>query len=310
MGLSYSITTSRYELAELDSIASLWNANAAGRHAFFPWSGQLLQLIFTASHADRCSFLCEAAVDGRVVGFAHATYMYEYGYAPGGAVEALLVDKQYRNQGIGSRLLAMATDALERVTPRLELIDAMGAWPYGCVYTTLADGSERSGIFAEEPELKRLFSRAGFNERRPSLVMRAPTRPVEVPIPVWMQCHTGMRRCDTWLDNVFRSRELWDHNLVDWKGSILSRAIYGFMPGESKQEGKNIYSLFGVNTPPFSRGKGHASKNIDHLLAHVGALGGDEVEIHVYADNDPALALYAKCGFKELNRTMMMQREL
>ncbi len=310
MGLSYSITTSGYDLAKLTNMATLWNRNASGRHAFFHWSGQLLQVVFTASHAERCSILCEAMIDDTLVGFAHATYMYEYGYAPGGAIEALLVDKDHRNQGIGSRLLAMATDALERVTPRLELIDAMGAWPYGCIYTTLADGSERSGIFHEEQGLKRLFSRAGFNERRPSLVMRAPTLQTVESTPVWLHYHTAARRCDTWLDNVFRTRELWDHNLLDWKGSILSRAIYGFMPGESKQEGKNIYSLFGVNTPPFSRGKGNATKNITHLLAHLGSLGGDEVEIHVYADNDPALALYNKCGFKELHRTMMMQREL
>lgn len=308
MELAIGQWTGGYGPEPLGEIAALWNRNAADRHGFFPWSGELLHQAFRACGMVDNSRLVEARVDGALVGFAHATWMREYGYPPGGSIEAVMVDRQWRKRGVGTALVDTALNLLDLAAPGLELVDALGAWPYGALYTCLADGSERSGVFSTQPDLYALFEKAGFKPARKSLVMRAEARAATRPMSLLMRVRTRQRTEDTWLDRAFRARELWDHNLIDWKGNLLSRAIYGFMPGESAQEGENIYSLFGVNTPEIFRGSGFAGLNIDHLLGHVASLGGDQVELHVYADNEPALALYRRAGFREVAETVMMLR--
>ncbi len=310
MNISIGGWSKNYDSVALNELAALWNANASGRHGFFPWSGELLRQTWLKDNMAANSRLLEARLDDALVGFCHVTWMREYGYPAGGAVEALLVGAPYRNNGIGGALLNAGLAMLAAHAGSLQLIDAMGAWPYGFLYTTLADGSERSGVFSDQPGLKSLFRQAGFEDARKSMVMRAlaPFRAPRTEPGRWTQVEK--RRDATWLDRVFRMRELWGHNLYDRHGNLLSRAIYGFMENESRQEGKTIYSVFGVNTPAAMRGKGYAAYNIASLLHHVGSLGADIVELHVYNDNTPATALYRRTGFTPIADTMMMLRRM
>lgn len=295
---------------DLDRIARLWNNNVAGRHAFYPWTGERLHRLLTASGKPVGTIM--AAFDGdALIGFSHANQVIEEGYPVVGCVEAVLVDAAYRRKGIGGGLLAAALGVIQGYRPRPQFADALGAWPFGYVYNTLADGSERSGVFQDDAPLYRLFRRADFQPVRRSFVMRAELAGVDgKPTPPGSGFYVG-KRCDmTWLDRVFRGRELWDFDLARSDGRVLSRAIFGFMENESLREGQAIFSLFGVNTPRDLQNKGYASINLSNLMAHVRSLGGDALEIHVYADNEPALALYRRLGFRQLAETMMMHKKL
>ena len=294
----------------LDEIAGLWNRNAGSRHAFFPSTGALLRREWLAGGMVSTSRLLEARLDGRLVGFAHFSWMREHGYPHAGVVEAILVDAEFRGKGVGTTLLARGIEALRGIEPGLAFVDALGAWPCGFLYTCLADGSERSGVFSGEPALASLFFRAGFREARRSLVMRAPAVASGRVPPPGIGVRVSRRGSDTWLDRVFRARECWDHDLADRRGDVLSRAIYGHMPGESLAEGRTLFSLFGVNTPTHCRRRGWAEHNIGLLLGHVAGLGCDCVELHVYTDNVPALALYRRTGFTEIADTAMMHLPL
>ncbi|MDR0363207.1 MAG: GNAT family N-acetyltransferase [Planctomycetota bacterium] len=295
--------------AALEEVADLWNRNAQDRHAFYPWTGALLGRVIGQGYLPDCGGRAfEARDDDVLVGFIHITTMREFGYPPAGSVEALIVDAQYRRRGIGSELTREALGWLESLYPDIVHVDAMGAWPCGHMYTVLADGSERSGVFSSESALYRLFERFDFEPVRKSLIMRVPTTRAQSRLLFGGQTLIERRNTCTWLDQVFRARELYDHNLYDRIGYLLSRAIFGYMPGESMREGKKIYSLFGVNTPEGRRNKGYASANLSLLLKHIGQIGGDLVELHVYADNLPALALYRRLGFKKVADSMMMHR--
>lgn len=295
----------------LEEITALWNANAVGRHAFYPWTGKRLAAVLAADGKGLGKIIAARAANGELLGWTHVSLMDETGYMRAGVVEMLLVDERSRNRGIGTGLLRAGLEILQARRPQPVLIDALGAWPYGCVYNTLADGSERSGLFLSDARLFRLFRRAGFEPVRKSLVMRARTAGIAThPEPPGTRFFVAKRRETTWLDRVFRGRELWDHILVNRDGGILSRAIFGLMEGESREEKRIIFSLFGVNTSEESRNRGYATTNITRLMAHVEKLGCEFMELHVYADNLPARALYRRLGFVDVAETMMMHKKL
>lgn len=311
--MAYTITErgGMFDAAGFADIADLWNRNARSRHAFHPWTGELLASRLTAAGRPLGRILEARTEDGALAGFAHVTVLREDGYPNAGVLEMLLVDRAHRRRGVGGRLLDRAVDTLRAVSPRPGFIDALGAWPFGYAYNTLADGSERSGVFLREEDLYRLFLRAGFNPVKKSVVMRADLAQADPrPLPPGTGFYIAPRRDATWLDRVFRGRELWDHDLAQADGRILSRAIFGLMDGESAEEEKVVFSLFGVNTPRLQQRKGYAGVNLSRLMEHIRQLGGDFLELHVYADNEPALALYDGLGFKPLAETMMMHKLL
>lgn len=298
-----------FSTAALDEIARLWNANAAGRHAFFPWTGDLLRTQLAPNDRMSGRLLTARSGDGLLLGFVHVNQVLEDGYPWAGVVEAILVDVAFRNRGIGASLLDAALSAIGEFRPRPEFADALGAWPFGYAFNILMDGSERSGVFLSEPAIYRLFRRVGFQPVKKSIVMRAELSGVEGrPIPRGAGFYIAKRTERTWLDRVFRGRELWDHDLSRWDGRLLSRSIFGFMEGESKHEGRALFSVFGVNTPRDLQRRGYAGVNLSHLMAHARELGGELMELHVYADNEPALALYRSLGFKPVGETVMMHK--
>ena len=298
-----------FTAGDLDEVARLWNGNAAGRHAFYPWTGEILAGLLAPEGKPVGALLAARSADGELAGFVHVNQVREDGYPWAGVVENIMVDAAHRGRGVGGRLLDEGLRRIAGFRPRPDFVDALGAWPFGYAFNVLADGSERSGVFLREEALYRLFRRAGFQPVRKSLVMRAELFGVAGrPLPPGTGFYIGKRTENTWLDRVFRGRELWDHEFVRGDGRILSRAIFGLMEGESRQERRAIFSLFGVNTPRDMQQKGYAGMNISHLMTHVRDLGGEVMELHVYADNEPALALYRGLGFREVAETMMMHR--
>ncbi|MCC8108265.1 MAG: GNAT family N-acetyltransferase [Planctomycetes bacterium] len=312
MEIEFSEASRPFSREILEDIARTWNANAAGRHAFFPWTGELLSNQLTNPDGSAVGRLLLARTgNGDLIGFAHVNQIREDGYPSAGDVEILLVDAGYRKRGIGGGLLDRAVASASAWRPAPGFLDALGAWPFGYGFTGIVDGSERSGVFLREEAAYRLFLRHGFAPVRKSLVMRADlTRVTPRPLPQGSGFYIARRTENTWLDRVFRQRTLWDHELVRTDRRILSRAIFGFMEELSTAEGRAVFSVFGVNTPRDMQGKGYAGVNISHMLDHIRGLGADLAELHVYADNVPALALYHSLGFRVVAETMMMHRKL
>lgn len=311
MNYSVELWDKGHSPAALDEVARLWNANAAGRHAFFPWTGEMLARQLVERGEFIGTLLAARNGDGGLLGFAHVSQVRENGSPWAGVVENIMVDACHRRQGMGDALLSAALGVIATFRPRPDFVDALGAWPFGYAFNTLADGSERSGVFLSDPALYRLFRRAGFHPARKSLVMRAELATIAGrPIPRGGGFYIGRRTENTWLDRVFRGRELWDHDMTLSDGRLLSRSIFGYMKNESRQEGRAIFSLFGVNTPRDVQGKGYAGVNLSHMMMHVRDLGGEAMELHVYADNEPALRLYGGLGFKPVAETMMMHKLL
>ena len=311
--MDFHIRTAMPDMQSLEQVARLWNNNAAGRHAFFPWTAELLRRLLTDERGAPVGHLL-LAVDAKdeAVGFLHYNQVIEDGYPWAGVIEAVLVDAPWRGHGVGTALLDAALRDMDTFRLRPDFVDALGAWPFGYAFNALADGSERSGVFLSEPAVYRLFRRAGFEPVRKSIVMRSVLSEAAFrETPDNCGYHIEKRSERTWLDRVFRGRELWDHDLCRFQdGRVLSRCIFGFMENESRHEKQAVFSVFGVNTPADMQRKGYAGVNISHLMRHLIQMGGEVLELHVYADNTPALALYTSLGFKPIAETAMMHKRL
>ncbi|MBN1257518.1 MAG: GNAT family N-acetyltransferase [Planctomycetes bacterium] len=301
--------------SELGDITKLYNNALRGIHGFFPITRRFFRRRILESRFFQPELFLLARADDRIVGMAHAAILGEPCYEQGGVVEMLAVHQDFRKQGIGGHLL---DEVMLRFKSRMvPLIDGGGSFPFSPFYATLLGGSERSGPEVNNLAALALFESRGFFRSRESLIMVADLQTdageTEEPSKA-KQDNLEMRIIPrtpdaTWLDYVFRGWRL--NNSVLLKPGdkkIYSRAIFALMPGLSQQNGKKTYAIFGVNTPPELRGKGWATIHLQRLKQHLRLQGAEALELHVYSDNVPAVRLYQKTGFKEIQRTIMMRK--
>jgi len=291
-------------------VAALWNQAFAGHHGFFPISADLLWRRVIALARFKPERFLVATIAGEIVGFLHHDEVREASYTPAAVIEAFGVAPPYRRRGIGSALLAAALADIKEGD--LAFIDGGGAWPYSPFYATLIDGSERSGLFQNNTAALRLLARQGFAPDRESIVMRRDLHD-DIPaatIPSMLKAVEMVREGNScWLDFVFRGWRLTDHDLCA-NNRPVTRAIYSRMDGVSDYSGREIYAIFGVYTEEGSRRQGLAFCNLAAVLRRLRGLGAAEAELHVYADNAPAVNLYRKLGFREVARTVAMRKPM
>lgn len=299
----------------LPETVALWNASAADCHGFYPLTEDIFRRHVLWSPGFSPERLIVAGYHGALVGLLHYDIVDVFPYPRAGVISAVMVHPDYRQNGFAAAMLQEAVERLER--QGVAMIDALGAWPYSSYYVGLIDGSERAGVDLRNSAAQWLFSRAGFRKRRPSLIMRAPIPPASAlaeepellarPSAELVYCQPRDGKT-TWLDRAFRHWQAFDHVLLNEHGRVLSNAIYARMDGYSEYVGKEVYSVYGVNTPEFCRRQGYAAENLRRMQARLASLGGQEMEIHTYADNFPAIRLYESVGFRKIGETVIMRR--
>ncbi len=312
---TWDLSTFRSGLFAHDAqrIVELWNRAAQDLHGFFPLTRSLFVRRIVRAACFRPEHLLVARVGPRIVGMLHRHTVEEPYYTPAGVVEMVLVDPDFRRQGLADALLAETLACF--VAEGVSLVDGFGSWPYSPFYATLIDGSERSGVFLDCKGLLRLFLKHGFRRTRESLLMRCSLADNLPPLPERLAPHlaktnvhwTCRQSPDTWLDFVFRGWRLYEHALTDPRGVLLSRAITARMDGLSDHTRREFRAVFGVNTPETLRGRGWATLNLHQLLTRLRADGAAEAELHVYADNEPAVRLYRRLGFETVARTVALR---
>lgn len=296
--------------SDLAGIVELYNAALNEVYGFFPLTAKrFARRVLRSPHFQPELFLL-AFAGKRCVGMLHAAALREPCHETGGTVELIAVHPAFRGNGIGTALLE---EGLRRLrTTGMPQCDGGGAFPFSPFYSTLLDGSERSGLALDNAPALALFERQGFQRGRISTVMRATLADRPEPAPPGHALQRVSRKPEgTWLDHVFRGWSLTDSRLVEaGTGTVRTRAIYAPMPDLSAREGQRLYALFGVHTPRAFRGQGWATRHFQALLPHLRRCGADAVELHVYADNAPAVRLYRRAGFAPCTQTVILRRAL
>jgi ribosomal protein S18 acetylase RimI-like enzyme len=307
-----------YREQDLGSLTQLWNVAATAAHGFFPLRAADLAEHFTVSFFNPEQLLL-GFYDQRLVAFLHYDLIRVAPYPCAGTIAAVATHPDYRRRGLATTLLATAIAKLTH-TPAT-FIDALGAWPYSSFYTGLIGGSERAGIAAADVATLGLFRKFSFVPGKRSLLMRArltaplasaAVAPQAVAAPlanlVW---GTQSRRLGrTWLDVCFRRWTASNYALRSPAGEGLSYAIAARWRGYSEFYQREIYSVYGVMTPEEWRRRGYARENFRRLMNYLAVRGARELELQVYADNAPAVALYRGLGFMPQGEAVALRRAL
>ena len=295
-----------YQDSFLPDIVKIWNETMRQQHGFFPLTENDLLTHYSSSKRFKPEHLLIANNGTHNVGFIHFDIVDIQPYAKAGVISALAISPDYQLEGIGSTLLVEAIKILKH--NKISFIDAGGAWPYSSFYATLIDGSEKAGINLKNKGARWLLNKYSFKEERESLTMQYQLKEHNMTTEQnWLVYNQSRQGKNTWLDDCFRNWKLYDHALISPSGKVLTRAIYGRMTGESNYLNKEKYTLFSVATPPAQQGRGLATTNLNLISNKLKTKGVDEIELHVYADNLPAIKLYNKIGFKETGRTVIMR---
>jgi ribosomal protein S18 acetylase RimI-like enzyme len=302
--------------SDLVEVVNLYNLTMIGVHGFHPVTlKEFGERVIKCRHFKPELFLI-AQLGDEIIGMCHAVTARESGSPEGGAIEMVAVHPRHQGRGVGTSLVRDAAKALRK--ENIYTIDGGGTFPFSPCYSTLLDGSERSGPELTNRSFIKILEKCGFKKGRTSLVMRADLSQ-ELPeldgrfAEMFETSHyavSAREGKDTWLDYVFRGWDLFDSSLSGAADNELSsRAIFGLMPELSRFEKKNIYAVFGVNTPEKKRGQGWATLHFRELRKYLKSLGADVLELHVYEDNEPAVKLYRTSGFEEIGNTVAMSMQ-
>lgn len=300
--------------SDLTKVVNLYNVSMISVYGYHPVTIEQFEDRIVKSIKFKPHLFLVAHIGDDIVGMCHGAVVREAGQGDAGVIEMVAVHPKHQSRGIGTSLVLETLKLLRK--EGVSYVDGGGTYPFSPFYSTMLDGSERSGPEITNKSFLKILEKMGFKYGRRSLIMRANLSAGLPPLSDELQdilkaSHYSVearKAKNTWLDFVFRGWALNDSSLFDSSSrELLSRAIFGLMPGLSRFEKKNVYAVFGVNTPANKRCKGLATVHFRELRKYLKSIGGSFMELHCYEDNLPAIKLYEKSGFQEVGRTVSMQ---
>jgi ribosomal protein S18 acetylase RimI-like enzyme len=302
-------------------LAEIWRDQPPQRGRMPAVTACLLeQLVYSKPYFDP-SGLIVALRDNIVVGFVHA------GFGPNeeenaidtdsGTTYQLLLRGDNRDEGLARELLARSEAYLRERGAKL--IYAGGIRPLNAFYLGLYGGSELPGVLVADTVFHNACSQSGYREidRVPILELdlacfRTPItrnqrqlrREVvcqEIPSPPprswWEACTTGaFERIRFLLTRPSSCEPLSD--VWFWDVEPLSTAW-----------GRPTAGMFDLSVGTDQRRKGLATFLLGEAFERLRSRGILLVEAQTMQQNTPALALYAKLGFKQVDEGIVYRKE-
>lgn len=146
--------------SDLIEVVNLYNMSMIGVHGFHPVKLSYFEDRVIKCHHFKNNLFLVAEAENKIVGICHAATARESGYHDAGTVEMLAVHPKYQGRGIGSALVRDAVTTLRK--ENIYRIDGGGTFPFTPCYSTLLDGSERSGPELTNRSFIRVLEKCGF----------------------------------------------------------------------------------------------------------------------------------------------------
>jgi GNAT superfamily N-acetyltransferase len=268
--------------------------------------------------------LIVAERDGRVVGFVHAGFGPDLPVSQArpfqlsceiGTTAMLIVEPGLGDEDVAVGLLAAAEEFLRARGARV--LYAGGLFPLNPFYWGVYGGSEGSGILSNH----RLFHRAaiarGYEPAGTTVLLEA-----DLGQPDPRDPRTPLIRRQTQVEFVedalppqwWQNLAIGDFPLSDAlllaksDGRVLARASTWDMRWFGREENRSRAGLLDVHVPAEHRRKGYARFLVGEILRRARANLVHCFEVQTFAENHPALALYASLGFVPFEQSTLYRR--
>lgn len=304
------------------ALAELWCNQPPQRGLVQPMTTDLLErTVFSKPYFDRDG-LTVAFDEGRLVGFAHAGF----GCSPDGArldrelgVVCLLMVASHDSQDeIAAELMAASERYL--IQRGAKQLIAGGVYPANPFYLGLYGGSHSPGILESDSRAREYFAAAGYEEAASRAIMQRRLAGFRLPVD---RQQREIRRQYCVEETIDPPTASW------WEACTIGQTTRTLYQLVTKRGGESCGSLVAWDMEPIAsswgvRAAGMMELRIDREQRNRGLgtfLAGETlrqleakavtlVEVQILADNNPALAMFKKLGFQQVDRGIVLQKSV
>jgi ribosomal protein S18 acetylase RimI-like enzyme len=283
-------------------------------------AGLLEQLIFSKPYFDPAGLIV-AVQENEVVGFAHAGFGANEDETQitreTGTTHQLLLRADYRQDGLADELLVRAESYLR--DRGAKVVYAGGIRPMNAFYLGLYGGSELPGVLLTDPILGATCMRGGYREIDRVHILQLDLACFRPPITREQRQLRRDAVCHETYDPPVRS--WWEAVTIgDYERLRLSLtsasnsqplATVDFWDIEplSTSWGVATAGMLDLRVESECRRKGLATYLLSEAFGRLRARGIVCVEAQTMQHNQPALALYAKLGFKKVDEGVVYRKD-
>lgn len=259
--------------------------------------------------------------DDRPVGFAHA------GFGPNeaqndvdtelGTTYLLLTQPDCEQQEAAAGLLTRCEEYLTRRGAKV--LYAGGITPLDAFYLGLYGGSELPGVLASDTLLDELYRSRGYREIDRVVVLHGDLHALDVPVT--RQQMQIRRRMQVHIQHDPPAGSWWEAStmghfdttrfeLVARDGSPMQTyALVRNMELVPVLGGGRSVGLMQLEVDTSHRRQGLATFLLSEMFHHLSRQGVTDIEVQTMKNNTPALSLYQKLGFQQVNEGVVFRKD-
>ncbi len=301
-------------------LAEIWRAHSNHRGWMQPMSAAVLErFVFSRPSFDRQGLIV-AVDEAKVLGYAHAGF----GWSVDGStlstdqgVTCLVLMRPEAPASVAAELVARSEIYLRQCGAAM--LFGGGNYPMAPFYFGLYGGSEPSGILDSDPRMQAVFEDAGYQVVKRSLVLHrdlAQFRPVvdrqqlQIRRQSRVECIVDPPT-KTWAEAAaFEPLERTQFMLLSRAGTAAATVDFWSMETMIGAWGVHAVGIVGLEVLQADRRQGLATHLLGEALRQLHAQQGVSLaEVHVPEDNAPALALFRRLGFEQVDRSVVYRKD-
>ena len=304
------------------ALAGLWNRGLPERGVVRPLGPhEFNDLVLGRLHFE-AEGLILAEDDGKLVGFAHASFGPESPAGPShridrdlGTVAMLVVDPDRDDPGLERGLFAEAESYLKRRGAKV--FYSGGQIELGSYYWGVYGGSECSGVLESHRSFHRATTASGYEPVATTVLFEADLAAPELRDPKSLLIRRQTRLevvedaipANWWEAAAIGYAQITRFRLLA-KGDDreLARASLWDMSAFGRVDGKARMGLIDVEVAEGERRKGYGRFLVAETLRHCRNQWGEVVSVQTRSTNRPAIALYEALGFEAVDSATLYRR--
>ncbi|MBW3599289.1 MAG: GNAT family N-acetyltransferase [Planctomycetes bacterium] len=302
-------------------LADLWRSQSPQRRLVQPMSARLLEShVFSKPYFDRLGLLVAEGDEGRVIGFAHA------GFGPSedlstlstemGVVCLLLVAPDQSFGDIAGPLLDAAEDYLS--SQGSKVIYAGGVYPLNPFYLGLYGGSELPGVLESDERSLSFYRGRGYQPADRVVVMQrelAGFRPLvdrtqmQIRRSYQIEATLDPPSSSWWEACTLGHAERTRFHLLPRAGDApAASATFWHIEPLASSWGVHAVGVLDLEVAAEHRRRGLATFLMGESLRQLQSHGATLVEAQTMERNAPAVGLYQKLGFEQVDAGVVLRK--